>query len=100
MLYQLSYEALLEIGQVWVQFIPVIWREWRDAYVITIKSVLRNLKNTSESDPRSYEVKQLQIKPRKNSEAPTGFGLLKVLGWIMRGIYLYQVSDCYEVSSG
>ena len=24
MLYQLSYEA----GQVWVQFIPVIWREW------------------------------------------------------------------------
>ena len=31
-------------------------------------------KNTSESDPRSYEVlKQLQIKPRKNSEAPMGF---------------------------
>ena len=29
------------------------------------------LKNTSESDPRSYEV--LQVKPRKNSEAPTGF---------------------------
>ena len=23
MLYQLSYEALLEVGQVWVQFIPV-----------------------------------------------------------------------------
>ena len=37
-------------------------------------SALRT-KNTSESDPRSYEVadKQLQIKPRKNSEAPTGF---------------------------
>ena len=27
MLYQLSYEASLEAGQVWVQFIPVIWRE-------------------------------------------------------------------------
>ena len=32
------------------------------------------IKNTSESDPVSYVVtnKQLQIKPRKNSEAPTG----------------------------
>ena len=30
------------------------------------------IKNTSESDPRSYEVthKQLQIEPRTNSEAP------------------------------
>ena len=27
MLYQLSYEASLEAGQVWVQFMPVIWRE-------------------------------------------------------------------------
>ena len=27
------------------------------------------IKNRSESDPHSYEV----IKPRKNSEAPTGF---------------------------
>ena len=26
-LYQLSYEASLEAGQEWVQFIPVIWRE-------------------------------------------------------------------------
>ena len=32
------------------------------------------IKSTSESDPRSYVVtKQLQIKPRKNSEAPTEF---------------------------
>ena len=32
-------------------------------------------KNTSESDLHSYEVtnKQLQIKPRKTSEAPIGF---------------------------
>ena len=35
-------------------------------------SALR-MKNTSESDPHSYEVTQLQIKPRQNSEAPTGF---------------------------
>ena len=33
-----------------------------------------NNNNTRESDPRSYEVnfKQLQIRPRKNSEATTG----------------------------
>ena len=28
---------------------------------------------TSESDPHSYEVTHLQMKPRKNSEAPTVF---------------------------
>ena len=33
MLYQLSYEALLVVGQEWVQFIPVMWREW-DVYMI------------------------------------------------------------------
>ena len=31
MLYQLSFEASLEAGQEWVQFIPIIWREW-DVY--------------------------------------------------------------------
>ena len=36
MLYQLSYEASLEAGQVRVQFIPVIWREWHDVYMIKI----------------------------------------------------------------
>ena len=30
------------------------------------------IKNRSESDPRSCEVTQLQIKPRKNSEDPVG----------------------------
>ena len=30
------------------------------------------IKNTSKSDPHSYEV-QLQIKPSKNSEASMGF---------------------------
>ena len=33
MLYRLSYEALLGVGQEWVQFIPVIWREWNDVYM-------------------------------------------------------------------
>ena len=28
MLYRLSYEASLQAGQVRVQFIPIIWREW------------------------------------------------------------------------
>ena len=36
MLYQLSYEALLKAGQEPVQFIPVIWREWQDVYMISI----------------------------------------------------------------
>ena len=36
MLYQLSYEASLEAGQVPVQFIPVIWRVWHDVYIIKI----------------------------------------------------------------
>ena len=36
MLYQLDYAALLEAGQVWVQFIPLIWREWHDVYMIKI----------------------------------------------------------------
>ena len=26
------YEALLEGGQEWVQFVPVIWREWNDVF--------------------------------------------------------------------
>ena len=41
MLYQLSYEALLEAGQdlVRVQFIAVIWREWSDVYMIKITTV-------------------------------------------------------------
>ena len=34
MLYQLSYKASLEAGQVRVQFIPAIRREWGDAYKI------------------------------------------------------------------
>ena len=36
MLYQLScmYEALLGVGQEWVQFITVIWREWQDVYMV------------------------------------------------------------------
>ena len=34
--YQLSYEVLLEAGQVRVQFIPVIWREWHDVCIIKI----------------------------------------------------------------
>ena len=33
MLYQMSYEALLEAGDEWVQFIPVIWREWNDVRI-------------------------------------------------------------------
>ena len=43
-----------------------------NVYRIKIMSALQ-IKNTRESDPHSYEVKQLQIKPRKNSEASTGF---------------------------
>ena len=39
MLYQLSYEASLEAGQEGVQFIPVIWREWHDVYMIKIIQV-------------------------------------------------------------
>ena len=34
MLYQLSYETLLEAGQERVQFPPVIWREWDDVHMI------------------------------------------------------------------
>ena len=33
MLYQLSYEALLETGQEQVQLIPVIWKEWDRVHV-------------------------------------------------------------------
>ena len=40
MLYQLSYEALMEPGQEQVQFIPVIWREWCDVYTVCVYSVL------------------------------------------------------------
>ena len=36
MLYQLSYKASLEADQVQVQFVPIIWREWHDVYVIKI----------------------------------------------------------------
>ena len=36
MLYWLSYEASLEAGQVLVQFIPIIWREWHDVYMTKI----------------------------------------------------------------
>ena len=36
MLYRLSYEASPEGGQVRVQFIPVIWRERREVYMIKI----------------------------------------------------------------
>ena len=33
-LYQLSYEAFPEAGQIRVQFIPIVWREWREVYTI------------------------------------------------------------------
>ena len=46
MLYQLSYEASLEAGQVQVQFISVVWREWHDVYAIPLR-----IKNTGERDP-------------------------------------------------
>ena len=36
MLHQLSYEAALEAGQVRVQFMSVMWREWREEYMILI----------------------------------------------------------------
>ena len=35
MLFQLSYEASLKAGQVQVQLIPIIWREWH-VYMIKI----------------------------------------------------------------
>ena len=38
--------------------------------MIKIMSALR-IKNTSESDPRKQKLKQLQIKPRKGSDAAT-----------------------------
>ena len=57
--YQLTYEVSLETGQVRVQFVPerYAWREWHDVYMINIiwASALQ-IKNTSESEPRSYEV--------------------------------------------
>ena len=37
-LYRLSYEASPKAGQVQVQFIPVIWREWDYVYMIQILS--------------------------------------------------------------
>ena len=57
MLYQLSYEASLEARQVWVQFIPVIWRQWQNVYVvIDIDQIFAlRIENTNERDPRSYE---------------------------------------------
>ena len=58
MLYRPSYEALLEAGQVWVLFIPVIWREWGVVYMIKIIWVhcrIQEYKNTSESDLSSYK---------------------------------------------
>ena len=56
MLYHLSYESSPEAGQVRVQFIPAMKR--MRTWFVDDKdhtSALR-LKNTSESDPRSYEV--------------------------------------------
>ena len=41
-LYQLSYEASPEAGQVWVRFIPVIWREWHEVYMYMIKIIWVN----------------------------------------------------------
>ena len=56
MLYQLRFEASLEAGQVWIQFIPIIWR--RMTWCVYDKDHMSALwmKNTSESDPHSYEV--------------------------------------------
>ena len=56
MLYQLSSEALLEAGQVQIQFIPVIWREWHDVCMKKDHMSALQIRNTSESDPRSYKV--------------------------------------------
>ena len=36
MLYQQSYEASLEAGQVWVQLIPIMWRE---LFVLFIRGI-------------------------------------------------------------
>ena len=57
MLCQLSYEASLEAGQVRVQFIPVMKR-MTCVYDKDYMSALW-IKNTSESDPHSYEVLKL-----------------------------------------
>ena len=53
MLYQLSYETLLEADQEQVQFIPVIWRERDDAYNLNPIHDL-HIKNRSESDLRHF----------------------------------------------
>ena len=37
MLYQQSYEASLEAGQVWVQLIPIMWRELFVLFICGIK---------------------------------------------------------------
>ena len=40
MLYRLSYEALPEVGQVRVQFMPVTWREWQFFWALFVTALL------------------------------------------------------------
>ena len=65
MLYQVSYEVPLEAGQVQVQFIPVNMKRMTwcvyDKDHNNIMSALW-IKNTSESDTRSYEVTLISYK--------------------------------------
>ena len=63
MLYRLSYEASLEAGQVRVQFIPVIWREWGNVHTIWIIIIYELwIKNRSENDLCSCEATELNQK--------------------------------------
>ena len=56
MLYRQSCEASLEVGQVWVQFILVIRREWNDVHMTDINHIYElRIEIRSESDPRNYE---------------------------------------------
>ena len=66
-------QASLEAGQERVQFILGIWREW---YVYMIEIIYMNCRWRVEVKvifAVVKQLKQLQRKPRKNSEAPTGF---------------------------
>ena len=79
MLYQLSYEVSLDAGQV----IPLIMQgEWNDVCMIDHMSVLW-IKNTSDSDPRSYEATKAVTKKAHKKNWGFNWSLLSFITSIL-----------------
>ena len=91
MLYQLiDGAASLESGQVRVQFIPVIWREWGDVHINHIYE--QWIKNRSESDLCSCEA--VKKNKNKNKKQKKIWGSNRIWIYDLRGTsaMLYQLS--------